>query len=573
MRQRLNYLGNSKLKAAGVPQNFTPEQITEIIKCSKDPVYFAKQYVKITSLDKGLVNFEMWPWQVKMIEAVKNSRFVITKIPRQSGKSITALTFILYSIIFNSNYSVAIFANKSSTANSLLKKVKLAYEHLPLWLQQGVVEWNKTSVELENGSTVVASTTTESTGRSGSFNLVLLDEFAFIPNTMADEFMKSAYPTITAGETTKIIIVSTPKGMNHFYKLWQDAVKGRSLYVPVEVHWSEIPGRDEKWREETIRNIGQEAFNQEYGCEFFGEASETLVSPLVLKTIDYETPITSIDGLDTYERPKDNSNYILTVDVSRGTGDDYSAFVVTDVTNIPYKIVAKYRNNQIAPLVFPDLIRNVAVKYNTAFVLVEINDSGGQIADTLFYDLEYENLFFTKQDKRVGGEQKLELNTSKKMRLGLRMTKSVKRIGCASMKTLVEERKLLIPDFDIISELTTFVRSGYSYKAEEGCNDDLAMCLVMFGWLINQRQYKHLLGSDIRASILNQESPYKDLVPFVGYDRHDDSLTITGENKFVEDGCVWETAHFGFDRPDHLHPGFSEDEFNDLLKSITKDDN
>ena len=373
------YLGNPNLKKAFTKQRFTKKQIQEVVKCMDDPKYFIETYLKIVTLDKGLVPFTMYDFQRKMVDTFHNNRFSINKLPRQSGKSTIICAYLLHYAIFNDNVNVAILANKSATARDLLGRLQLAYEHLPKWMQQGILNWNKGSLELENGSKIVAASTSSSAVRGSTFNIIFLDEFAYVPNNIAEEFFSSVYPTISSGKSSKVMIVSTPHGMNMFYKLWQDAENKRNDYVPIEVHWSEVPGRDEKWKEQTIRNTSESQFQTEFECEFLGSI-DTLINASKLKTMAVVNPKRS-GALDVYELPIKDHIYTLTVDVSRGLSNDYSAFVVMDCTNAPYKVAAKFRDNEIKPIVFPSIIDRVAKHYNMAFVLIEINDLGQQVAD------------------------------------------------------------------------------------------------------------------------------------------------------------------------------------------------
>ena len=368
MSESTTYLGNPNLKKTNTLVSFSKEDIEEYNKCSKDPLYFIENFVRIVSLDHGLVPFNMYSFQKDMVNSMHTNRFTIHKLPRQSGKSTIIISYILHYVLFNPNTSVAVLANKSTTARDILGRLQLAYENLPSWMQQGIIAWNKGNLELENGSKIVAAATSSSAVRGGSYNIIFLDEFAYVPSTIAEQFFSSVYPTITSGQNTKVIIVSTPHGMNQFYKLWVDAKEGNNLYVPTEVHWSEVPGRDEAWKEETIKNTSAAQFNSEFECEFLGSI-DTLISPIKLKQMAYVTPLQSNSGLDIYEKPKENNTYMLTADVARGTKNDYSAFVVCDVTQIPYKVVAKYRDNEIKPLIFPQKIYDVARVYNQAYVL------------------------------------------------------------------------------------------------------------------------------------------------------------------------------------------------------------
>lgn len=535
------YLGNPNLKKANVTVEFTQEQIQEFDRCSKDPLHFIQNYVKIVSLDEGLVPFKMYDFQKEMIGTMHNNRFTICKLPRQSGKSTTIVSYLLHYAIFNPNSNIAILANKSSTARDILGRLQLAYENIPKFLQQGVLNWNKGSIELENGSKIVAAATSSSAIRGGSYNIIFLDEFAFVPATIAEQFFSSVFPTISSGKNTKMIIVSTPHGMNMYYKLWTDAVNKQNDYVPIDVHWSEVPGRDEKWKENTIRNTSQEQFNQEFECEFLGSI-DTLISSTKIKTIPYLKPLQSQGGLDVFERPDKNKIYVCTVDVARGMGKDYSAFIVFDVTQMPYRVVAKYRNNEIKPMVFPNIIQQTCKGYNNAHILVEVNDLGGQISDALQYDLEYDNLLMTTQRGRAG--QVLGSGFSGRgSQLGIRMTKQIKKIGCSNLKTIVESDKIIINDFNIIEEMSTFSRQQNSWKAEEGCNDDLMTCLIIFGWLSNQTYFKELSNSDVRSKLYEEQSNIieQDMAPF-GF--IDDGISTPESQPFKDEyGEVWHPVH------------------------------
>ena len=508
------YLGNPNLKKTNVPVEFTKEQIQEYQKCMGDPIYFIQTYMKIVSLDEGLVPFNMYDFQKNMVQTFHDNRFTICKLPRQSGKSTTIIAYLLHYVLFNQNVNIAILANKSSTARDILGRLQLGYENLPKWLQQGVVSWNKGSLDLENGSSILAASTSASAIRGGSYNIIFLDEFAYVPTSLAEEFFSSVYPTISSGKSTKVMIVSTPHGMNMFYKLWTDAQSKKNDYIPLEVHWSEVPGRDEVWKEETIRNTSQSQFNSEFECEFLGSI-DTLIAPHKLKVMPYVDPIQSHADLDIFEKPDPKKTYFLTADVSRGTSQDYSAFVVLDVTEMPYRVVAKYRNNEIKPLVFPQKIHEVAKAYNNCFVLVEVNDIGEQVANALQFDLEYDNLVMASMRGRAG--QILGAGFSGgKAQLGVRTTKAVKRVGCSNLKQLIESDKLLIPDYDIMSELSTFIVKGSSWQADDGCTDDLVACLFLFAWAVDQTYFKELTDNDIRERMYaeQKEQLEQDMAPF-----------------------------------------------------------
>ena len=514
MADQNQYLGNPNLKKANTAVEFTKDDIKEYHKCAEDPLYFIENYVRIVSLDEGLVPFEMYDFQRGMVSTMHDHRFSIFKLPRQSGKSTTIISYLLHYALFNPNVNIAVLANKSSTARDILSRLQLAYENLPKWMQQGIIAWNKGNIELENGSKIIAAATSSSAIRGGSYNVIFLDEFAFVPSNVAEQFFASVYPTITSGQSTKVIIVSTPHGMNMFYKIWVDAQEKRNDYTPVEVHWSEVPGRDEVWKEETIRNTSQSQFNSEFECEFLGSI-DTLISSVKLKQLVYRTPIHSNVGIDIHVRPEENRTYMLTADVSRGTANDYSAFVVFDVTEIPYKIVAKFRDNEIKPLLFPTKIHEVAKAYNNAYVMVEVNDIGEQVANTLQFDLEYENLVMASMRGRAG--QVLGAGFSGgRAQLGVRTTKAVKKIGCSNLKQLIEDNKLIVEDYDCVNELSTFISRGPSYAADDGCNDDLVACMFMFSWATDQTYFKELTDNDIRMTMMKEQQDMleQDMAPF-----------------------------------------------------------
>jgi hypothetical protein len=497
------YNGNSSLKRAGVEIEYTHDQLIEITKCIKDPVYFIKKYVKIVNVDEGLVPFNMWPFQEEMVKGFHANRFSIAKMPRQVGKTTTAAGYMLWCVLFTDDYKIAILANKGDLARDILGRIKYAFEYLPLWMQQGIIEWNKGNIVLENGSEISAYATSAAGVRGGSYNLVFLDEFAFVPQNMAVEFFTSTYPVISSGKTTKVIIVSTPHGLNMFYKMWTDAVEKRSLYVPLEVHWSMVPGRDAKWRDETIRNTSEEQFRQEFETEFLG-SSATLIPGSKLKTLAFNHPISTEEYLQIFELPKAGHTYIAVVDCAEGVGLDYSVCSIIDVTELPYKHVAKFRDNKLSPMIFPTYVYNLANRYNRAWVLVETNSVGQQVVDILHYDLEYENIFRIEHHEVKG--QHISSGFKKGAAYGVKTSKTVKKIGCANLKTLIETDKLITNDFDAIAELNTFVRVKESYEAEEGNNDDIVMTLVLFSWLTAQSYFKEITDSDVRQRLLDERS-------------------------------------------------------------------
>lgn len=520
--KRNNYSGYPRLKAAGIEIEWTPEQAKEFAKCKNDCMYFIEHYMKVVHVDKGLINFIPYSYQRRIIESAINNRYTIAKLPRQSGKTTCVAGFLLWSILFNKHYNVAILANKETQAGEILQRIKLSYEDLPWWLQMGVIEWNKKSISLANGSKIFSSATSASAIRGKSINIMLLDEFAHVDRNMQEDFWTSVAPTISSGETTKILITSTPKGMELFYKIWEDAIAKKSKFHPIDSHWSEMPGRDEAWKIEQLKLMTERAFSQEFECQFLG-SSNTLIDGSVLRRLVIRTPLHGLEHLKVYDEPikkdpYDSSSkdhlYIVAVDTARGDNNDYSAFTVMDISTVPYSVVAVYRNDGISTLIFPNVVYEAGIYYNNAFLLIETNDLGQQVADILHYDLEYEYIIMTAANGRDGTSvsQGFGNGTSK---LGVKTSKSTKRVGCSNLKTLVEGDKLLINDLDIIAELSRFALHGTSYKAQEG-NDDLVMCCVIFSWFMVQPFATELTDMDIRKNLYkdNLAKIEQETVPF-----------------------------------------------------------
>lgn len=521
MTTKNTYLGNPKLKRANVAVEWTPHQTAEYLKCIDDPIYFIHKYCKIIHVDRGLINFKLHPFQENMIRTFNENRFVICKMPRQVGKTTTTAAYILHKVLFNEYTNVAILANKDKKAREILDRIQKMFESLPSWMQQGVTEWNKGNVELENGSKIVATSTSSSAARGDTYNLVYLDEFAHVERNIQDDFFTSVYPTISSGERTQLIITSTPKGMELFYKIWIESEEGRNTYKRVEVHWSEVPGRDEKWKAQEIANTSEDKFRQEFECEFLGSAN-TLIHPTKLRMLVHKTPIKSNSlGLKEYIPPQKDTVYAMVVDTARGAGADYSAFVVINVSTFPYRIQATFRNNTISPLIFPNVIYETAKYYNDALVLVETNDIGQQVADILHYDLEYEAMLVSSNSGRNG--QSLSGGFATTTHHGVKTTKQVKRVGCATLKTLIESDKFIIEDYDTIYELSRFTLKGNSYEAEDG-NDDLVMCCVLFGWLSTQSYLREITDLDVRKKIFEQNERMleDEMLPFGIYSSGDD---------------------------------------------------
>src|SRR6185437_33873 len=479
--ERSSFDGNPRLRPAGIPVRLTPSQMEEYVKCSEDPIYFIENYIKIINLDEGLVPFKPWKYQKKMIKQFIRGRFSIVKAPRQCGKSTSVSGFIIWSIIFQPSYAIGLMANKMENAQELLGRVRLAYENLPKWIQQGVVTWNLRSIALENNSSVFASATTAGGLRSKSLNCVVLDEFAHVPYNIQTKFFTSTYPVITSGTKTKVIIISTPNGMELFFNLWKGAITKKNAYKPIDIHWSETPGRDEKWKEETIKNTSKEQFRQEYDTEFIG-STDTLIDPIVLARLPHIDSLRKSEDIAIYKEPIDNHIYMVVADTARGVGGDYSAFLVIYVTSAPYEVVAQFRENTIKAETYPNYIAHAAKVYNDAYILAEENDIGAQVISILLYDLECENIMQTGSAGRAG----IMLNGGNNPKHGIRTTTPVKRIGCFALKSILENDQIILNSEELVNELISFIKAGKSFEAQEGRHDDLVMCLVLFCWATTQ---------------------------------------------------------------------------------------
>lgn len=533
------YNGNILLKRANQDIEWTPDLIQEWVKCSEDPIYFVENHMKIITLNEGLQTFNPYPYQRNMIRSFVDNRYSIVTTARQAGKSTTTCGFILWYIIFHADKTVALLANKGETAREILGRVQLAYQHLPKWLQQGVKEWNKGSFELENNSRVIAAATSASAIRGYTINLLFIDEAAHIDNW--DEFFTSVYPTISSGTDSKIILVSTPNGLNHFYSTWVNAQEGRNGYHPILVNWQAVPGRDDKWKQDTLAgmNFDIEKFDQEMNCEFLG-SSGTLISGWKLKELVHQAPMVEREGMIQYEQPQKDHVYVMICDVSRGKGLDYSAFQLVDVTKMPYNQVCVFRNNSVTPVDYADVIHRTARSYNNASVLVEINDIGEQVSHSLHYDFGYENVLYTENAGR-SGKQVTAGFSGRSADKGIRTTKIVKSVGCSILKLLIEQNQFLVNDFHTINELSTFSKKGNSYEAESGKHDDLVMCLVLFAWLSEQQYFKDYTNINTLMSLREKtdEDMEADLSPFgFVFDGREDYKDEEFE-KLVPDSWMW----------------------------------
>ena len=519
------YLGNSSLKRIEVQHSYTEEEVLELARCAGDPTYFIDNYCYIVTLDHGLQPFKLYDCQKEKIQVIHNNRKVIIMEGRQQGKTSTSAAYILWYTLFQDSKTVAILANKATTAREIISRYQLMYENLPLWMQQGIKTWNKGDVELENGSIVFTAATTGAGIRGKSVNLLYIDEAAIIPNTIAEAFFTAVYPVISAGQTTKILITSTPLGYNHFWKFWNDAMNKNNDFVPMFIPYNRIPGRDEAWALEQKRQLGELKYNQEVLCKFLG-SSLTLIDSATIEYMSTLPTVYSKDGLDLYEFPvkaerDDNEvligkphTYVIVADTAQGVGGDYSAFVIIDIAEVPYKLVGKFRDNSIAPMLYPSVIHKVAKDFNNAYVLLEVNTSE-QVAYILQSELEYENLLYVtktgKGQKVTGG-----FGGSGRTSFGVVTDKRVKRIGCFTFKSLIEEKKLLIPDPDVISELSTFIEHRGSYQADDGYHDDLVMPLVLFSWLTTNPYFRDLNDVNLREAMYQERIKQieEDVIPF-----------------------------------------------------------
>ncbi len=507
------YLGNQNLKRSDIVVEWTPDLIKEFAKCADDPIYFAEQYIKIVHVDHGLIPIVLYDYQKEIINAITDNRRVTVATSRQAGKTTTAVAVILHYILFNSHKSVALLANKGDSAREILDRIQIAYESLPKWLQQGVITWNKGSIELENGCKVIAAASSSSAIRGRSISFLYIDETAFLENW--DEFFTSVYPTISSGTTTKILLTSTPNGLNHFWKICKGAEEGTNGYIYIEVKWDRVPGRDEAWKEDTLggMNYDLEKFAQEFEVAWLG-SSGTLITGSKLKELSYSNPIAQSDGLYQYERPEAGHVYAMIVDVSRGKGLDYSAFSIIDITKMPYKQVCTFRDNMVGPSDYATVVHNVAKLYNEAYLMIEVNDIGGQVSDILYLDYGYENLIFTENGGRSG--KRVSGGFGKNVDRGVRTTKSVKAVGCSVLKMLIEQNQLIISDFHTIQELSRFSRKGNSYEAESGAHDDLVMGLVLFSWLSDQSYFRDLTDINTMHALREKTESQieEELLPF-----------------------------------------------------------
>jgi hypothetical protein len=537
------YNNNAYLPKPGYQINWTAEKIKEYKKCKKDPVYFAEKYFTILTADGDEEFIKLYDFQKEAITASKTNRRLILCTSRQIGKTTVATVIILHFALFNSGKRVALLANKGDQAREILERIQLAFEMLPDFLKVGIKEWNKGSVVFENRSKIVAAATSSSAIRGKSQSMVYIDETAFVENWAA--FSASVLPTLSSGKKSKTIFTSTPNGLNHFHKYWIGANRDKSDptwngYYAIEVPWWKIPDRDEVWKQEILASIDfdYQKFAVEFCCEFLG-SSDTLISGSKLKELVHINPIKEQDGLRIFDTPEEGKTYAMVCDVAHGKGLDFSAFHVVDITEMPYKQVACYSNNMVTPVDYGELIFRVAKTYNEAHVLIESNDIGGQICNMIYNDFGYENVLFTINKGRAG---KQLYGPTSKGEIGVKTTKTVKSTGCSIFKMILEADQLIIRDHTTINEISTFSKKGTSYEAEQGCNDDLVMGLVLFGWMSDQKFFKHLTDIDTLNTLKRQsEEELKaklNSLDFIFSDGLKDQQRVPDE--FVDsDGDVW----------------------------------
>ena len=519
----LGYLGNPSVKRDGVQSEFTKEEVLEYKKCMESPVYFARKYVKVISLDQGLVPFDLYPYQEKMFNHFANNRFSIVLACRQSGKSISSVVYLLWYALFHPEKTIAILANKGAVAREMLARITLALENLPFFLQPGCKALNKGSIEFSNNSKIIAAATSGNSIRGLSINLLMLDEFAFIEND--GQFYTSTYPVVSSGKDTQIIITSTANGVgNVFHKLWEGAVTETNEYKAFRVDWWDVPGRDDQWKATTVANTSELQFEQEFGNTFHGRGNTLIAANHLLaqKALD---PIYFMENVSIYKEPVQGHNYVMTVDVAKGRGQDYSTFTIIDITSESFEQVGTFRDNNISPMLLPDLVYKWANTYNEAYIIVESNDQGVVVCNGLYYDLEYENMVVE--------------SVVKKNSIGATMTRRVKRIGCSSIKDLIEQRKLTIHDANTIIEMTTFVAKGSSYQAIAPNHDDLMMNLVLFAWFTTTDIFSSISDIDMKNMLYREQlqAIQDDMIPFgfiEGSRGNNRAKTFKDE-----DGTVW----------------------------------
>ena len=517
------YLGNNLIKRAGVETKYTKDEIEEYQKCSQDPTHFIEKYTQIISLDEGLVPFNLRGYQENLINHFNDNRFSVVLAARQSGKSITSCAYLLWYLLFTPEVTVAILANKGAIAREMVSRIVTMLETVPFFLQPGVKILNKGNIEFGNDSKLVAAATSSSSIRGMSINMLYLDEFAFVED--AETFYTATYPVITSGKDSKVIITSTANGVgNMFHKIYESAVHGNSEYKSFLINWFDVPGRDEEWKKMTIANTSEAQFEQEYGNSFLGTGN-TLINADTLLGLRAIDPDWHKDNVNVYERPKYGHTYITTVDVSQGRGIDYSTFSIFDVTAKPFKQVCTFRDNMISPMLFPDLINKYCRPYNESLVIIENNAEGSMVATQLHYDIEYPNVFVQGMTKSTD--------------IGITMSRKIKRVGCSTLKELLEENRLTVVDRYTITELMTYVNKGSSFEADRGYHDDMVMNCVLFSWFVTTDFFTNLTDTAVKDLLYAEQQKLieDDMLPagVFGEQRDDDTFVdSTGTRWYSE---------------------------------------
>ncbi len=514
------YLGNNLIKRAGVETKYTKDEIEEYQKCSQDPTHFIEKYTQIISLDEGLVPFNLRGYQENLINHFNDNRFSVVLAARQSGKSITSCAYLLWYLLFTPEVTVAILANKGAIAREMVSRIVTMLETVPFFLQPGVKILNKGNIEFGNDSKLVAAATSSSSIRGMSINMLYLDEFAFVED--AETFYTATYPVITSGKDSKVIITSTANGVgNMFHKIYESAVHGNSEYKSFLINWFDVPGRDEEWKKMTIANTSEAQFEQEYGNSFLGTGN-TLINADTLLGLRAIDPDWHKDNVNVYERPKYGHTYITTVDVSQGRGIDYSTFSIFDVTAKPFKQVCTFRDNMISPMLFPDLINKYCRPYNESLVIIENNAEGSMVATQLHYDIEYPNVFVQGMTKSTD--------------IGITMSRKIKRVGCSTLKELMEENRLSVVDRPTITEMMTFVNKGNSFEADRGYHDDMVMNCVLFSWFVTTDYFTNLTDTAVKDLLYAEQQKMieDDMLPAGIFGQQDES-----ESFVDKDGDRW----------------------------------
>lgn len=509
---RTRYMRLKNLRRANIKTQYTPEMIAEWKRCRKDIVYFAETYCAITHIDYGTIKVQLRDYQKDMLKIMHENRMSAHKLSRQLGKTTAVAIFLAHYVCFNKDKAVGILAHKGSMAVEVLERTKQAIELLPDFLQPGIVEWNKKSIVLENGSSIGAYASSPDAVRGNSFSFIYIDECAFIQN-WTDCFL-AIQPVISSGRESKMIMTTTPNGLNHFYDIWQSAIDGKSGYVPYEAVWHSVKERlynkadifDDgyEWSSQAIAGSNLEQFLQEHNAEFFG-SSGTLIRATTLSRLSF-IDVVNDNGFYQFEKPKEGRKYVATLDCSEGRGQDYHALQIIDITEFPYKQVAVYHSNTTSHFILPDIVFKYLMMYNECPVYIELNSTGVSIAKSLAMDLEYDNIIC---DSFID--------------LGMKQSKRSKAMGCSALKDLIEKDKLIINHKGTIQELRTFSEKGVSWAAEEGFHDDLVMSLVIFGWLTTQEKFAEYAGKDemrIASEIFRKELDElgEEYAPVVIYD-------------------------------------------------------